>query len=250
MESSEVKKYYTYQLVDPRNGVPFYVGKGCGNRMYKHVYDVERGKIPNKTNFDLFTKISSILEENFDVNHEKLSENINELEALALESAFIDFYGLDNLCNYIKSWCGRSERSEETRRRQSIAHKGEKSYMFGVPKTEEQKEKNRIAHTGKNNVRYDHTIYDFYNHKLGLREKCTQCELRKKYNISSPDIHRLITKKRYSVSGWSLGMTPEEIEMERRKKVSLSNKGKPKSEEHRRNLWLNRPKRKEISCKL
>lgn len=30
------KKYYVYQLIDPRNNQAFYVGKGSGNRMYLH----------------------------------------------------------------------------------------------------------------------------------------------------------------------------------------------------------------------
>lgn len=30
------KKYYVYQLLDPRTNEPFYIGKGCGDRMYRH----------------------------------------------------------------------------------------------------------------------------------------------------------------------------------------------------------------------
>lgn len=29
-------EYYVYQLIDPRNDLVFYVGKGCKNRMYEH----------------------------------------------------------------------------------------------------------------------------------------------------------------------------------------------------------------------
>jgi hypothetical protein len=29
-------KYYVYHLIDPRDGLPFYVGKGCGNRIEAH----------------------------------------------------------------------------------------------------------------------------------------------------------------------------------------------------------------------
>ena len=29
--------YYVYVLVDPINRIPFYVGKGKGNRMYQHL---------------------------------------------------------------------------------------------------------------------------------------------------------------------------------------------------------------------
>jgi len=33
---AEHRPYYLYVLIDPRNGEPFYVGKGRGNRMYDH----------------------------------------------------------------------------------------------------------------------------------------------------------------------------------------------------------------------
>jgi hypothetical protein len=33
---AEPRPYYLYVLIDPRSGEPFYVGKGCGNRMYQH----------------------------------------------------------------------------------------------------------------------------------------------------------------------------------------------------------------------
>lgn len=29
-------KYYVYRLIDPRNGQTFYVGRGCGNRVFDH----------------------------------------------------------------------------------------------------------------------------------------------------------------------------------------------------------------------
>ena len=49
--SNEYKKYYTYQLIDPRNNIPFYIGEGCVNKMYKHEKDVLHGKIPNNPIF-------------------------------------------------------------------------------------------------------------------------------------------------------------------------------------------------------
>ena len=37
--SKEVKEklnHYVYRLVDPRNGQTFYVGEGCGDRVFAH----------------------------------------------------------------------------------------------------------------------------------------------------------------------------------------------------------------------
>lgn len=237
---NDVNKYYTYLLSDSRNNLVFYVGKGCGNRMYKHEKDVKLGKIPNKTNYDLFNKIQNVLNSNGYVIYEKIKENMEELESLSLETAFIDFYEIDNLCNYFKSWNGTSFRSEKTKMRQSESHRGYKSYMFGKCKTEEQKRKNSLAHTGVNNVRYDKTIYKFMNIKQNKIEECTQYDLRKKYNLDSSALHYVISGKRKSVKGWGLGISPEEIEINRRIKISNKLKNKPKSEEHKRNLWKNR----------
>lgn len=242
LKNIDSKKYYTYLLIDSTTCIPFYVGKGCGNRLYTHEKTVKLGKIPNKTNYDLFNKINNILINNGHVIHEKIKENMDGLEALALETAFIDFYGLDNLCNYFKSWNGSAFRSEKTRKRQSEALRGSKSYMFGKPKTQYQKLKNSIAHRGSNNARYDKQIYKFTNNALNLVECCTKFELRNKYNLDSSAIYYMLVGKRYSVKGWSLGLTSHEIEKIRRNKISKKLKNKQKTIEHRMNLWKNRRK--------
>jgi len=244
MSTSKSNKYYTYLLLDSKDSSVFYVGKGCGSRMYKHEKDVLLNKIPNKTNYDLFYRIKNIIDSGDHIIYEKVKEDMEELESLALETACIDFYGIDNLCNYLMSWCGNSFRSEKTRKRQSYALKGDRSYMFGTPKTEEQKHKNRLAHTGSNNARYDDQLYKFINAKLNLVEECTQYDLRKKYNLDSSAVHYMISGKRKSVKGWSLGISKEEIEISRRLKISNKLKNQPKSKEHRENLWKNRKKKR------
>ena len=37
MELVKENKYYVYALIDPINRLPFYIGKGCGNRAWYHL---------------------------------------------------------------------------------------------------------------------------------------------------------------------------------------------------------------------
>ena len=40
LSSNNQRKYYVYRLVDPRTLHTFYVGKGCGDRMFQHAKGV------------------------------------------------------------------------------------------------------------------------------------------------------------------------------------------------------------------
>jgi hypothetical protein len=63
--------------------VPFYVGKGTGNR----AYDLNR----NETHRKVRQKLSLY---NLDISVKIIKENLTELEALMLESKLIDMFGL------------------------------------------------------------------------------------------------------------------------------------------------------------
>jgi hypothetical protein len=61
--------------------------------------------------------------------------------------------------------------------------------------------KNKIS--GKNNHKYDHTIYKFI-HISGLEEICTRQELIKKYDLESRLLHRILKRIRKSHKGWAI----------------------------------------------
>src|ERR1035437_1609885 len=94
--------FYVYELIDPRNGLPFYIGKGSNTRMYDHEKNVIKGRIPNR-NYFLFNKINKILKSKKSIIYKKLYENLSEKEAFQKESEEIRKYEIKRvggiLCN-------------------------------------------------------------------------------------------------------------------------------------------------------
>lgn len=91
-------KYYVYELMDPRNGKVFYVGKGSGNRAYRHEQNVRNGS-RRKENPKLFNKINSIIREDFSIVVRLVHWFDIEEEAYVREEELIATYGLSNLTN-------------------------------------------------------------------------------------------------------------------------------------------------------
>lgn len=92
-----MKKYYTYELIDPRNNKVFYVGKGCYKRMYYHYDTIKNDKKLN--NSKLGNKLKKLIRENLKPIYKKVLETEIEQEAFDKEIELIKFYGLENLCN-------------------------------------------------------------------------------------------------------------------------------------------------------
>lgn len=101
MRKLDTKKvYYTYILRNPLSGSKaFYVGKGKGNRMYKHEHKTRNHNLPNGSNGYLYREIKSILQCSGSIEYEVANDNMTEEEAFALEACYIQEYGIENLCN-------------------------------------------------------------------------------------------------------------------------------------------------------
>lgn len=143
-------KYYVYTLIDPRTDQIFYVGKGCGARMYRHVSDVRNGKIANHSNLKLSNKIKKILSLKLRVNYNKVFITLNENEAYNKEKELIKEIGLDNLCNLKDGGGTGYAHSIETKNkmRKNAKHRfGEKNPFYGKSHTHESKK--RIAEQQK-----------------------------------------------------------------------------------------------------
>lgn len=86
-------RFYVYMLLDPRkNNQPFYVGKGCGDRINLH----ERFKDCNKNTFKDRT-IKAIHKKGLKIKKVKVADNLTELEAYELEESLIVKYGRRHL---------------------------------------------------------------------------------------------------------------------------------------------------------
>ncbi len=104
--SNEKQKYYVYALIDPNNGNPFYIGKGCGKRIHQHINEAhgDRSKWVNSIKCN---RILSIENSGLDVTHSILHDKLTEKEAYEKEIQEISKWGkiidntgcLTNLCD-------------------------------------------------------------------------------------------------------------------------------------------------------
>ena len=82
--------YYIYHYIDPRDNLPFYVGKGTNNRIYDHLYETE-SKTENRHKF---YRIQFLKNNGLEPIIKKVIENIeDEILAYELETKEIIKYG-------------------------------------------------------------------------------------------------------------------------------------------------------------
>lgn len=124
-------KYFVYHYINPFNGEIFYVGKGKRRRHKIHLTHTKRGIIPNGNNGKLFRYIKGLLDNGVEPTIEKVNEGMTEIEALALEAAYIDYYGLDNLCNYMQSGIGAVNHTPEVKAKCAWAAREQYSNKVG-----------------------------------------------------------------------------------------------------------------------
>lgn len=91
----EKLKYYVYTLTDPFDGTVFYVGKGCGNRVFAHLNDA----LESEASTDKLDRIRQIIAGGEKPRHAIVRHGMDEDTAFEVEGALIDAYGFEELKN-------------------------------------------------------------------------------------------------------------------------------------------------------
>jgi len=136
--------YYVYIYSDPDTRVPFYIGKGKGNRCFSH--------LSAKGDSEKVAKIEEIRKRGKEPVIEILVYGVDEDTALKVEAAAIDLIGIDNLTNIqqghhsgkygrtdvddINAMLGAEELKQEDITDDLIMIRINKSYHYGMTQQE------------------------------------------------------------------------------------------------------------------
>jgi ribosomal protein S27AE len=136
---------YVYTLVDPRNNLPFYVGKGVGRRCFFHSWEARNTKnISRKLN-----KIRQLHKHGVEAVIRKVEENVTDEQAKDLECLLIEEMrdigikltnmtdGGDGTAGYKQSLetiaRTRHDWTDEQKQKISESLKGERNPNYGKP---------------------------------------------------------------------------------------------------------------------
>lgn len=91
---------YVYALINPLNNIPFYIGKGRGNRVFAHQEEVQKEAHCDIGNLK-HAEILEILSSGRTIDHIIVRHGLSDSEAYLVESALIDFWNFsqDKLSN-------------------------------------------------------------------------------------------------------------------------------------------------------
>ncbi len=125
-------RFYVYELVDPRDGAVFYVGKGCGARLHQHEREARRGVDHPKND-----RIREIWGAGFQVEKRVVRWFRTEAAAFECERKTISRYGQAALCNVHSGgpiqFAPKSEANRDADSIRALFVIGAKTNMFRAP---------------------------------------------------------------------------------------------------------------------
>lgn len=244
MSSVNKNDYYVYLLIDPRNNLPFYVGKGKKYRYLDHFKEYNLKKDFNKIKVNKILKIKKL---GYDVIIQFYKKDIYEDEACKLEKFLINFYGrinlktgiLTNLTDGGEGVSGKVFTKEERElRRLRALGKNNPNYgnkwnqkqrqhlsnmklgKFGTKHTQEWKEKmSKIQGNNPNNIK--HQFYQFDKNGNLLKKWDSLTQFGKAHNLSYDSYRSRILQSLNNYSCSILGTYLREIDY---KNIDLINK--------------------------
>lgn len=128
--------FYVYFLVDPRSGLPFYVGKGKDARAESHLKET----LETTENIKKFYKIQSIRKSGIEPVIDYVFTLLSEDKAYDIEAKLIAFYGrqdiddngiLTNICSDNRPPKRNGPFSTEAKEKRSKAQSGDKNHRYG-----------------------------------------------------------------------------------------------------------------------
>ena len=170
-EVSQQIGYYVYRLIDPRNGETFYVGKGCGNRVFQHLLgaiDYYDGVDAKEHDFSKdpykLQRIQKIREAGLKVIHVIQRWGLKENEAIEVEAALIDCYpGLTNIISGHDSKRGVCNAFELENRLSLEGYEEPDDFRYIIIKVKQWRLDQMEREFGPQKARYEATRYRWKN---------------------------------------------------------------------------------------
>lgn len=85
-------KCYVYRLIDPRNDETFYVGKGTGNRVFRHAEECHSPQTEDNLMSPKLERIREIKRQGFQVRYVIHRHGMDDATAFQVEASLIDAY--------------------------------------------------------------------------------------------------------------------------------------------------------------